>query len=379
MKNHLAAYNQKKFGADDGTNVKEKRIMGFLKSSSSNESFKKLTDIDKKMVHARKLVLLACESYIPFNALVSSGFKRFMLSYGAKLEHFPTDRTLLGTALDDVYQMCLSRVKSMIKNECPLFCSMSTDGWTDSHLGNSYINYNLIYYISDKIKTLLLEVAPYKEVKSGENLCDDYKRVIKEFNISDRKFFIVNDSATNNTKAYKVSKADPDLNIVGRIGCIAHHIHNLVYTDIFKSSDKEFQRKGEGLKSLMNKLSAIHKGCYYKKTEMTDVFKTFCSEEKWNKILQHDKDFSDFDWESMFPEKEPSLAPKLSTSNSTRWSATLSMLRSFLPLVSVLNRILCDNKKYTLMITDEETQTIQDLVEIFQLFEEAVNVCQVCL
>lgn len=54
------------------------------------------------------------------------------------------------------------------------------------------------------------------------------------------------------------------------------------------------------------------------------------------------------------------------------------MLRSFLQLVEILNRILCENKKFNLMITDDEKKTMQELVEIFELFEEAVNICQVC-
>lgn len=368
---------KKKLSNVDGASSKDKRILAFLKSDSTSGSFKALSDLEKKMAHGRKLALLACESYISFNALVSPGFKRFLGSYGAKLEHFPTNRTLLGTALDDVYGQCLKRVKSQIKEECPEFCSISTDGWTDSHLGNSYINYNLIYNLLTEVRTVLVEVAPYDDQKTGKNLCVDLKRVLKEFNILDRQIFIVNDSAANNIKAYGESKDDPELNIIGRIPCIAHNIHNLLYTDIFASKDKEFNSKIKELKRLMSKLSAIHQGCHYKKDEMNDMFKTFCTEEKWIQILSHGEEFSDFDWDNLHFGCENS-PPKLKKSNSTRWNSILAMLRSFLRLVQVLNRILCDNNKIHLMITDNEKKTMEELVEIFELFEEAVNVCQVC-
>lgn len=361
---------------EDGTNIKDKRITSvFLKSHSNSEQFQKLTESEKKMVYARKLALLGCESYISFNALVSPGVKRFLMSTGAKLEHFPTDRTLLGSALEDVYDQCLKRVKAQIKAECPAYCAISTDGWSDTHLGNSYINYNLIYKFTTGVKTTLLEVAPYDDTKSGVNLSIDLKRVLKEFNILDRYIFIINDSASCNVKAFEESMNDPELNIVGRIACIAHHIHNLVFTDIFKTKDKEFNKKIVDLKNLMSKLGAIHQSCHYKKAEMDEIFKTFCTEDKWKLILEHEEEFSDFDWENFTNDS----APKLKKNNATRWNSTLNMLRSFLPLVDVLNRILCDNDKMQLMIQSGEKKVIQELVEILELFEESVNVCQVCI
>lgn len=159
------------------------------------------------------------------------------------------------------------------------------------------------------MKTILLEVAPYDDTKSGVNLYIDIKRVLKEFNILDRQFFFVSDSAANNRKAYTECKKDAELNILTRIACIAHNIHNLVYTDIFATKDKQFNNKNQDLKSLMSKLSAIHQGCHCKKAEISDMFKTFYTEEKWKPVMIHNEEFSGFDWDDFFG--TTTSAPKL--------------------------------------------------------------------
>lgn len=139
-----------------------------------------------------------------------------------------------------------------------------------------------------------------------------------------------------------------------------------------------FNEKIHVLKNLMTKLRAIHRSCYYKKAEMDDIFKTFCSEEKWKQLLTHDKNYSDFDWDSVDCKRDSS-APKVIRSNSTRWNTSLFMLRSIIPLVDILNRIQCDAQKMNLLINHDELKLIKELVDILELFEEAVKVCQVCV
>lgn len=370
---HLDVYRKNFLDHLPKNEDKDHTITSYLKTNtdSTNAQFKKLSKSEKKKVHGEKLALLACESYIPFNALVSPGFHRFLSSYGANLNDFPTDRAIIGTGLEDMYVKCLKRVKEFIQEECPRFCTISSDSWTDSHLGKTYINYNLIFFKNGELKTVLMEVAPYEDSKTAQNLNSDLKRVLKEFNIIDRQIFAVNDSAKNNTAAYRIGKDDPEVRIVARIGCIAHNIHNLVYTDIFNSK----HYKNDGLAHLMKKLNSIHQALYYKKAEMSLIFKAECTEESWNQIMAHCEEYVEFDPSEI--DKVPSVAPNLRKNNVTRWNSTLTMLKSYLPLANVIRRILVEYNKFDLLISDDEKQTIRELVEIFELFEGAVKLCQV--
>lgn len=376
---HLKLY--KKVIENKGTlkKVQENTIQNFFLKTSSKVTFKTMSKRDKKMELGRKLALLACESYIPFQTLTSIGFKRFLMSSGFEVSKIPSERALLETCLEDVYTTCLTTVKQFISNNCPAVCCISTDGWTDSHLGLSYINYNLIFHHKGDLKTILLEVAPYNEKKTGVNLKEDLKRVMKEFGISEKFVYLVSDNARNNKAAFKEAQNDSEMRIIARIPCIAHNIHNLVYTDIFNSN----QYHNKDLKTLIKKLISIHHRVYFKKAKIADVIKSRYSEEIWKKIIDHYDTFSDFNSDleneinTDFEATESCKVTTFRKNNTTRWNSTLAMFRSFLPLRTPINQILCEAGSFDLLVSDEEEKVIRELIGILEIFEVAVNVCQV--
>lgn len=330
-------------------------------------------DAKAKTGHGLKLALLSAECYIPPKMFSSAGFHRFMESYGIKTSNFPKERNVLETSLNDLFLLARRAVEDYVKQNCPkTACCISTDGWTDSHKGLCYLNYNLIFYNIKKkeMETILLETAPFNESKTGEHLLDDLKRVLKDFGLLDRKIGIVYDGATNNHRIYTLSLDDNEIQIAIEIICICHNIHNLLYTDVFKS--KHFSDKD--LTNLNKKIGKIHQNLHFRKNQLKNMIQKQTSDENWDRILTHLELDDDYVLGDYIP--NPSII-SLRTNNDTRWMSTLSMIKSFLPLVDHINDILYQNKKSELILNDDDVNLLKDLYKIYSIFEEATLIFQV--
>uniref|UniRef100_T1GAK5 BED-type domain-containing protein n=1 Tax=Megaselia scalaris TaxID=36166 RepID=T1GAK5_MEGSC len=284
-----------------------------------------------------------------------------------------TNRTILETALDDVYALALDTVKKIIIKECPDVVTISTDGWTDSHLGKSYLNYNLIYNSNGSLKTVLLETSPFSDKKTGSNLHMDLKRVLTEFNLIDKKIIEVSDGAFNNDSCFALCKTDKEMQAMFKITCINHKLHNLLFTDVLASK----QYKNLGLELIISKMKKIYKLMYFKKQTIEILVKEKHNEEKWKAILKflHSHEEEDFD-ELISQINENDITGIFKNNNQTRWNSTLTMLRSFIPLIDVFYDILWNEKKSSLVVTQGELQCLKDLVLVFEIFEEATKIFQ---
>lgn len=220
---------------------------------------------------------------------------------------------------------------------------------------------------------MLLETAPYNEEKSGENLLEDFKRVATDFEIADRKFVLINDGAKNNGKFARLSESDKEINIAIRIVCVAHNIHNLVYTDIFQPS-KNNPFSDADLTTLKAKINRIHQTLHYKKNVIKTLVQKKHSDLIWDEILTHIDENAEYAFESSIPGIKTTHLKK---SNATRWMSTLAMVRSFLPLTDVVNDLLLDQNKMRLLLSKNDVQLLKDLETIFTIFEEAVLTFQV--
>lgn len=341
-----------------------------------NESISAVNKRKNKINISRKLAILAAESYIPVNALVGKGFTRFLSSVGVDTRNYPTDRNILETSLDDVYLLAMETVKKTIQKECPNVLSISTDTWTDSHLGKSYINYNLIYAFDQNLRTILLETAPFKEKKTGANLLKDLKRVAGEFGLLKKKIVLVSDGASNNDACFEESLDDPEIDILFRVRCINHKIHNLIYNDVLDSS----HYKNLELNVILRKIKKIQRAVYYRKVEIEKKIIEKHSRDIWTKILTFIDTEAEDDFEEVLEEidKHSDIHKMLKKNNVTRWSSTLSMIRSFLPLATVINEILCQDKKVDLLVSDKENMVLKELETVFKIFEDVTKTFQVC-
>lgn len=329
----------------------------------------------QKINIATKLVVLAAESCI--YALTGDGFKRFLMSFGVDVTHYPKDRHILENALDDVYSVALEVVQNTINKECPKVVSLSTDAWTDSHLGKSYINYNLIYDYNGKRRTILLETSPFDGPKTGSNLHQDLKRVLKKFGLLNKIIVPVSDGAFANDTCFRECEKDPEMNVPFRVSCINHKIHNLIYTDVLNSK----HYANIELNSIIKKLKKIHKKVYYRKASIEKKIIERLTKDVWDKILSfvHDEQQEDFDELVDFIQNPeiPEKQAMLKKNNVTRWNSTLKMIRSFIPLNEIIYDILCQEKLTDLMISEKELTTLKELEIVFGIFEEVTNTFQV--
>lgn len=151
FRKHVEKYHNKEFKAMNKT--KEQKLVKINEALKAKPKSKEGSNIisQKKLIWGRKLALWVAESLIPAEVAVSNGTLRFLQPCHIDVSSFPTERTILTSALDDVYLSALIAVKEHIKNNCPNVVSISTDMWTDSHIGLSYVNYNLIYFDKKRI------------------------------------------------------------------------------------------------------------------------------------------------------------------------------------------------------------------------------------
>lgn len=382
IKNHRKLYNE------NISKGKLTKIDHALSATGSQENLNKSKHrvSEQKSAWGRKLSLWVAEALIPAEVAVSDGTKRFLKSLHIDTSHFPTDRTILTSGLRDVYLRALETVKNTINAECPNVCCISTDFWTDSHIGLSYVNYDLIYFhhIPNKIaelKTLLLETTHFEEKKTGVNLCADLKRVILRFNLENKCIVLLEDGAANNCICFREIREDPDLKVVLQVICINHNLHNLLYTDVFNSK----HYKNTNLNDLIKKLKKIHRKVYYKKVQIQLIIQKNYSSEIWSKVLVMPKHNCEENFENLIEiEKEIESQQQqqnlhLKKNNTTRWNSTLKMLKSFMDLVEVINELLLKVKEFDLMISEEEFNQMKDLISIFSIFDEAVTTFQASL
>lgn len=127
----------------------------------------------------------------------------------------------------------------------------------------------------------------------------------------------------------------------------------------------------------------VYRRLHYKRLVFEEIVRKDYSQVAWEKVLDllnNDEDADgNIDFEELFGEIDSSKNRYLSKNNVTRWSSTLSMLKSFLNLFDAINDVLYKEKSHELFLKDDEKVIIKDLVSIFEIFENAVKVLQVSI
>lgn len=246
------------------------------------------------------LLGLIIKDFQPFSLVEDKGFREFVttLNSGYKL---PTRKTLSNVLLPAVYEEIRLKVSDILKDVTSV--TVTTDCWTSRNIDS--VMAVTIHFIDShfKIKSVLLECVEYEGGHGSENLSQNLRKVITDWNISENNVLLgISDNAANIRKAISV-----DLKW-RHFGCYAHTLNLIV---------------GDSLKLIQDTLDKVSKIVTY--------FRKSANAKNKLDTVQQQQD------------KAPK---KLIKDVPTRWNSTYLMLKRFLELEEAI--------RTTLVLTDAE-------------------------
>lgn len=232
-------------------------------SSSSSSSSSK--SADDQFILNRRISLWLCKDLLSFKTIENRGFKDFWasLGFGFKL---PTRTTVSVSGLDDIYKclkseliiklsdknigLCNNNIStyfydifSNVKTETGLIffhfiehCAISFDSYTDKHRHRAFNTYTY-HFIDDNwcLESRVLKTSLFEGSHTGQNLCEDFNRMVAEYGLENKKIVCVTDSAANMVCACRLIGCK-------RCPCIAHKSNSLVQKDMMAHSSSNTLR-----------------------------------------------------------------------------------------------------------------------------------------
>lgn len=135
-------------------------------------------------------------------------------------------------------------------------CAVSFDSYTDKHRHRSFNTYT--YHFVNKnwcLESRVLKTSLFEGSHTGQNLCDDYKRMITEYGLENKKVVCITDSAPNMVLACRLIDNK-------RIPCIAHKTNSLIQKDLMADSSSKI------LRDLLKKVREGQSKLLYRHEEM---------------------------------------------------------------------------------------------------------------
>ena len=171
------------------------------------------TNLDNLLLN---MIAIDCQ---PFSIVDDEGFKAFV--YGLNPNYKLPDRKKLSTLmLSSEYKKRLEKIRDVVDTQCVSMC-ITVDCWT-SRTMQPYmaITGHFINKTTLDFKSILLQCNLLDSPHTGENIADEIRLIIQEWNLVDKINFFVTDNAANmQSAAYLLG--------FPHYGCYAHTL-NLV-------------------------------------------------------------------------------------------------------------------------------------------------------
>lgn len=233
------------------------------------------SEADKYTI-GRELALLVCRTLSSFSLVSHEAFKDFVMKLGGVRDRnlIPCSNTIARQCLDDIYNTCNAKLKTMIKDKMGQRGSVTVDMWTDGFNKTSYLTVTL-HFVTIDMKLINVTLKTYRVDGShtGSNLCNEIEKILIEFNIKDKNLIFVTDGGSNIVKA---------INLLGyqRQPCLAHALHRLVMFDLMEDVEMIL------FKEIVGKLKKIYRVLSAKKPELEKAFEVKENCKMWEKFLE---------------------------------------------------------------------------------------------
>ncbi|KAG5673335.1 hypothetical protein PVAND_003394 [Polypedilum vanderplanki] len=340
------------------------------------------TSTNKKTVLARQIALWVSRDLRPFSTSSSVGFQQFAINTGIikNINELPDERTIAGSALNDVYLVLEHALKEKLKSIDTVFTLM-TDIWTDNVGNRPFINISIQFMTKDmKIEKALLTTQYMERPHTGTKIAEVIEKTLNYYEIH-QKYYLVCDGAKNMDAAFNSL-----VNCIRRLNCEAHIINSILSADLEKS-----QAYKNTCSEVMKKIKKIHGSIVYRLHELKSIFEAEQTKDiisyinEWENYLQ-DQILSDEEvgidndeiLKNIFNDttKEMPAFNAFKKENATRWNSKLSMIKSFMSNINAINMCLAKLNHTDLCLTADEIENIIPVQELLNTFESSLKVLQ---
>lgn len=318
----------------------------------------------------RDITIWFCRDLLPFEEVEKDGFVAFFEKNFPNCK-VPTAATLSTTALNDIYQACLQRVKQYIQ-DVPAICIMF-DGWTDKYRARPYVGLRVGFIKDWKYHVVSLSCQVLVG-HTGQQLADHVSNVINSFFRDPKKMIrsTCHDGAANMVKASKVLKVDYFQH------CVAHGLHLLLTVDSL-SDVPEVQELLQKCRTIVSKL-------HFKSYLLSDELASTADRVVMDRLTARISATSEIqELDDTFPVVDNEDAGEDSNSDAkqssgrqhttlklscpTRWNSSLVMIESILDLHSEVQNALKKIGEAELCIHADELDMLKQLASFLKEFE----------
>lgn len=296
--------------------VKQTTISTFLRKPLGVAREKKLNNLILNMI---------VKDLQPFSIVEDDGFKS-LINYLEPDYKIPTRNTLSTTFLDAQYTAVANKVKEELRSASHI--SITSDGWT-SRTMTSYQAITAHYLKNWELKSALLGCFECHERHTAENIKTEIIRLLSEWEIKDKIFACVTDSAANMKKAVRLTGFE-------HFPCVAH-VLNLIVRAGLRTSEMD---------NIIKKVKSIVEH-FHRSSVATQKL-----------ILMQ---------EQLRSGQKPL---KLKMDVVTRWNSTLDMIERILFLQEPLEAALGALHHPVPNLLEADWQALPDIVEILNPFKE---------
>jgi len=282
---------------------------------------------DRSKELTKSLMTFVIKDLKPLSIVEGEGFREFM--HIAVPEYIVPCRMTITRQIDQMAIVERENLKKVLK-DIPNVC-LTVDFWT-SVANNSYLGVTCHFLDNWKLRNRILETFEVPESHTSENITNNIKSVIKNWQIENKVCAIVSDNAANMVKAIN------DIGQNNLIRCTAHSIQLSVNAGL----------QNDLVKTLTSKLRAIVG--YFNRSSSS----------------QHELDKEQ---ERCMEDKS-----KLIQDCITRWNSTCLMIKSILRHRVSINNVISKNRKTDKwFITSDEFKNMNDLVKVLEPFQSVTE------
>jgi len=183
-------------GKHGGKSDSSQRLMS---SFTSLQSFYHSSHHRQKELSDAVISHLVIAGNLPLNLVEQPYFKEFMKVVDQKYN--PPTRYNVNRAVNKKFQLKRALLHSKLQEA--QYVTLTLDMWSDRRM-RSFMGITVHFLSTDmKLQSFLLDFKHFSERHTGENMADHCAKVIENFNLGKKVYFVVTDNAANMLSAFK--------------------------------------------------------------------------------------------------------------------------------------------------------------------------------
>lgn len=294
------------------------------------------------------------------------GFNMFWNKFNLKKYlTLPSRTTVAGQALDDAYTCIKQQLLHCLKG-AQKHGAITFDCWTDSHRRIGYITFTYHFITEDwTIFNTVLRTSHFEAPHTAERTKNMFIKLLNDFNLQNKKIFSVTDGGAK-------MKASCELLKVKRMACIAHQINRLIQFDLLKKNGE----KVKPILELIEKLRKIQRTLIFKHGEITKIYDRDRNEQIFLLLEQLDVLNDEWTASERYVDTIDSIEKMrkgsfngLKSFSVVRWNCIYALALFHDEHKSIIKKCLEDNYKHDLVLTQDETALLSQLVDLLKIFQ----------